>query len=160
MDFMAWSSSLGTPIEGCSSLRRHASVPRRCRSGARRSAHLLRCRQHLLKVTVRPFDRLGALHNVMAGDLPMPTAKALAAVEKPIAAQAFTDADSHAAWHDKPTWYLVTEADYALPPRVQRLIAQQLGARTVTIQSSHLSLVSHPRQVVELIDRAASTSRR
>lgn len=105
------------------------------------------------------LDEPKAFHEVMAADLSKPDAKALAAVAKPIAARSFADAVSHAAWHDKPTWYLITEGDHALPTRVQRLIAAQLGAQTVAIKSSHLSLVSHPREVVELIAWAASAAR-
>lgn len=101
------------------------------------------------------LDDPQAFHDVMGGDLPLAAAKELATVQKPIAARSFADAVSHAAWRDKPSWYLVTETDHALPPRVQRLLAEQLKARTVSIGSSHLSMARHPARVAELIDRAA-----
>jgi pimeloyl-ACP methyl ester carboxylesterase len=101
------------------------------------------------------LDNPKAFRDVMAGDLPQPAAAALAAVQKPLAASAFADAVSHAAWRDKPSWYLVTSADHALPPRTQRLIAGQLKANTEEIASSHLSMASHPAAVADLIDRAA-----
>ena len=101
------------------------------------------------------LDDAPAFHTVMGADLPLSTARELAAVQKPLAARAFADAVSHAAWHDKPSTYLVTTNDRALPPRVQRLIADQLKGRTVALASSHLSLASHPAQVARLIDHAA-----
>ena len=97
--------------------------------------------------------------DVMGGDLSPATAKALAAVAKPIAARSFTDMVTHAAWHDKPTWYLMTEDDHALPAAVQRQLAAQLRAQTMTLRSSHLSLVSHPREVADFIGRAAAGAR-
>lgn len=101
------------------------------------------------------LDDAAAFRAVMGADLPPATAQVLAAVGKPIAARSFTDAITHAAWHDKPTWYLITADDHALPPAVQRQTAAQLNARTMTLKSSHLSLVSHPRQVADFIGRAA-----
>jgi pimeloyl-ACP methyl ester carboxylesterase len=101
------------------------------------------------------LDDPQAFRDVMGADLPPATARGLAAVQKPIAAGSFGDAVSHAAWHDKPSWYLVTTADHALPPRVQRLLAGQLKASTREVESSHLSLVSHPAPVAALIDQAA-----
>lgn len=101
------------------------------------------------------LDDATAFRKVMAGDLTPKVAAVLAAVQKPLAARAFADAVSNAAWRDKPSWYLVTSADNALPARVQRLIAGQMNARTEEISSSHLSMASHPAAVTNLIDRAA-----
>lgn len=105
------------------------------------------------------MDDPATFRHVMGGDLSPATAKALAAVAKPIAARSFADAVTHAAWHDKPTWYLITEDDHALPPAVQRQLAMQLRAQTMTLRSSHLSLVSHPREVADFIGQAATSER-
>ncbi|MDR7376451.1 pimeloyl-ACP methyl ester carboxylesterase [Rhodoferax ferrireducens] len=96
-----------------------------------------------------------AYRQVMAGDVPAPQAALLAATQQPMAARAFGDKVNTAAWRSKPSWYLLTENDKALPPRVQQALAQAIGATTVSIKSSHMSLVSHPDAVVALIERAA-----
>lgn len=101
------------------------------------------------------LDDPKAFHQVMGADLSLSAVAALTAVQKPIAARSFGDVVSNAAWRDKPSWYLVTKADHALPPRVQRSIADQLRAQSMSIFSSHLSLASHPKVVADLIDRAA-----
>lgn len=106
------------------------------------------------------LDDARAFHDVMAGDLSLPAAAALAAVQKPLAARSFADAVSHAAWRDKPSWYLLTSADHALPARTQRLIAGQMKARTQEIASSHLSMASHPAAVAALIEHAARAASR
>jgi len=100
-----------------------------------------------------------AFHGVMGSDLGMPLARSLAAVQRPVAARSFADTVSHAAWHDKPSWFLITESDHALLPRVQRSIAQQIHATTLSIKSSHLSMFSHSRQVAALIESAARGAR-
>lgn len=92
---------------------------------------------------------------VMAADLPLKAVQVLAASQQPIAAAAFDGKVAHAAWRDKPSWYLVTENDHALPPAVQKAIAQQLGATVSSVRSSHMSLLAHPDAVARLIDRAA-----
>lgn len=92
---------------------------------------------------------------VMAADVPMKQVRALASVQQPIAAACFAGKVQHAAWHDKPSWYLQTQDDHALRPAVQRAIAQQIGANVTSIRSSHLSMLSHPDDVARLIDQAA-----
>jgi pimeloyl-ACP methyl ester carboxylesterase len=96
-----------------------------------------------------------AYRQVMAGDVSAPQTALLAATQQPMGASAFGDKVTTAAWHSKPSWYLLTEDDHALPPRVQRALAQAIGATTVSIKSSHMSLISHPEAVVALIERAA-----
>jgi pimeloyl-ACP methyl ester carboxylesterase len=104
------------------------------------------------------LDDPAAYRQVMAGDVRAAKARLLAAVQQPIAAGAFGEKVSHAAWRDKPSWYLVTDNDHALPPAVQRELAKETGAHRVALQSSHMSMVSHPADVADLIDRAARDS--
>ncbi|ROM34385.1 alpha/beta hydrolase [Pseudomonas poae] len=106
------------------------------------------------------LDDPAQFHHVMAADLSAKKARLLTAVQQPIAAACFAGKVEHAAWHDKPSWYLLTTDDHALAPPVQQAIAHQIGATTVSVRSSHLSLVSHPDVVARLIDRAARESGR
>jgi pimeloyl-ACP methyl ester carboxylesterase len=62
------------------------------------------------------------------------------------------------AWKSFPSWYLVTQSDQAIPPDAQRLFAKRMGATIVEVNSSHLPMVSHPDEVVELIETAAQTT--
>ncbi|WJM84029.1 alpha/beta hydrolase [Dickeya chrysanthemi] len=92
---------------------------------------------------------------VMAADVPLKQVRQLTAAQQPIAAKAFSDNVQHAAWKDKPTWYLLTENDNALNPSVQKKIAGHIGATVMSISSSHMSVVSHPDVVAKFIDQAA-----
>lgn len=101
-----------------------------------------------------------AYRNIMAGDISIAQVAVLAATQQPISVHAFTDKVSTAAWRSKPSWYLVAENDQALPPRVQRLLAHAIGAKTRGVPSSHMSLLSHPDVVVSLIEEAARNASR
>lgn len=103
------------------------------------------------------LDDPGAYGKVMAADVPASRVQVLAATQQPIAARAFGEAVSHAAWHDKPSWYLMTANDQALPFAVQRKLTEQIKAGSVVLQSSHMSLISQPQQVAEFIARAAAS---
>ncbi len=101
-----------------------------------------------------------AYRQTMAGDVPQWQARLLAATQQPIAIRAFSDKVAVAAWQTRPSWYLVTEDDKALPPAVQRSLARHIGATTVALKSSHMSLLSHPEAVASLIERAAQSASR
>ena len=106
------------------------------------------------------LDDAKAYRHVMAADVSEAKAAELAALQQPIAAATFAGKVGHAAWHDKPSWYLQTEDDNALLPQVQQAIAHQIGAKVTSIPSSHMSLVSHPDAVADLIDLAARQAAR
>lgn len=101
------------------------------------------------------LDNPKQYQEIMAGDVPLKKVQELTAVQQPMAAKAFGDNVQHAAWKDKPSWYLLTENDNALPHAVQEKIAGQIGAKVMSIASSHMSLISHPDAVAHFIDEAA-----
>jgi pimeloyl-ACP methyl ester carboxylesterase len=90
-----------------------------------------------------------------AGDVDPVKAKVLYAVQQPIAMSIFEEPMGVPAWKTLPSWYLVATEDQALPPEAERLFASRMGATTVEIPSSHVAMVSHPSEVVQLIGTAA-----
>jgi pimeloyl-ACP methyl ester carboxylesterase len=60
-----------------------------------------------------------------------------------------------AAWHDKPTWYAVSTEDRTINPDLERFMANRMHAHTIELDSSHVSLLSHPTEVANLILEAA-----
>lgn len=105
------------------------------------------------------LDDPDAYRRMMAGDVPEPRVRVLTAAQQPMTAAAFGEKIFQAAWHNKPSWYLITEDDQALKPAVQHALAAQIHARSVAIKSSHLSLISHPEDVARLIERAAEETK-
>jgi pimeloyl-ACP methyl ester carboxylesterase len=93
--------------------------------------------------------------NHFAADVDPVKAKVMYAVQQPLAASAFGDVMGVPAWKSQPSWYLVAANDEAIPPPAERQFATRMGATTVEIPSSHVAMVSHPEDVVELIESAA-----
>ncbi|MFJ4580491.1 alpha/beta fold hydrolase [Streptomyces echinatus] len=101
------------------------------------------------------------LHATFAQDLSQEQASVMASTQRPIAQSAFTDKLTQAAWRDKPVYVLVGKQDRAINPSLERYEAERAHARkTVEINSSHVSLVSHPQAVTDLILSAAHDSGR
>ncbi|AOR30395.1 alpha/beta hydrolase [Streptomyces fodineus] len=99
------------------------------------------------------------LHATFAQDLSQQQASVMAATQRPIAQSAFTDKLTEAAWRDKPVYVLIGKQDRAINPSLERYEAKRAHARqTVEINSSHVSLVSHPQAVTDLILSAAHNS--
>jgi pimeloyl-ACP methyl ester carboxylesterase len=86
-----------------------------------------------------------------AGDLPAARARALFAVQQPFRKALLAGRTSQAAWRSKPSFYAVSTQDRTIDPGLQRFMASRMQARTVEIRSSHVSLISHPREVAALI---------
>ena len=92
--------------------------------------------------------------NHFAGDVNPTSAKVMYAVQQPLAGSAFADVMGEPAWKSLPSWYLVATDDEAIPPDAERQFATRMGATTVEVPSSHVAMVSHPKEVVELIESA------
>jgi pimeloyl-ACP methyl ester carboxylesterase len=94
-----------------------------------------------------------------AGDLPKAKAKALYAVQQPFNKALLTGKTSNAAWRSKPSYYAVSTEDRTINPELERFMAKRMGAKTIELKSSHVSLISHPVEIAELILEAAGSKR-
>jgi pimeloyl-ACP methyl ester carboxylesterase len=94
--------------------------------------------------------------NHFAADVDPVQAKVMHAVQQPIHTNAFGDVMGAPAWRSLPSWYLVAENDEAIPPDAERQFAARMGATTVEVAASHVAMVSHPDDVVALIETAAA----
>jgi pimeloyl-ACP methyl ester carboxylesterase len=83
------------------------------------------------------------------------TARELYAVQWPTAASIFGNRTTAAAWRDKPSFYAVSKQDKTIDPDLERFLAKRMKATTIEIDAGHLSLVSHPKEVADLILKAA-----
>jgi pimeloyl-ACP methyl ester carboxylesterase len=90
-----------------------------------------------------------------AGDLPEAKAKVLYAVQEPFHKALLTGKTTHAAWRSKPSYYAVSTEDRTINPDLQRVMAKRMGAKTIEVKASHLSLVSRPEEITRLILEAA-----
>ena len=90
-----------------------------------------------------------------AGDIPTARAKVLYAVQEPFYKALLTGKTTNAAWRSKPSFYVVSTEDRTINPDLERFMAKRMGAKTIELKSSHLSLISHPDEITRLIAEAA-----
>src|SRR6202046_4092915 len=94
----------------------------------------------------------------LAGDLPEAKARVLYAVQEPFQRSLLTGQATQAAWRSRPSFYAVSTEDRTINPDLQRFMAKRMGAKTIEIKASHLSLISHPDEITGLIMEAAGRS--
>ncbi|MFF8195293.1 alpha/beta fold hydrolase [Streptomyces bobili] len=96
-----------------------------------------------------------AFPSVFAADVPTAVTRILAAAQRPLAAAAFEETATAAAWRTKPAWALVAGADNAINPEVERFGAKRADATIVEVEgASHAVAVSRPKEVADLIRTA------
>src|ERR1700687_224742 len=90
-----------------------------------------------------------------AGDLPEAKARVLYAVQEPFHKALLTGKTTHAAWRSKPSFYAVSTDDRTINPDLERFMDKRMGAKTIEVKASHLSLISQPDEIAQLILEAA-----
>ncbi len=93
-----------------------------------------------------------------AGDLPADKARVLYAVQEPFNRALSTAKTTVAAWRSKPSFYAVSTEDRTINPDLERFMAKRMGARTIEVKASHLSLISHPDTIAHLIIEATAAA--
>jgi pimeloyl-ACP methyl ester carboxylesterase len=97
-------------------------------------------------------------HGAFVQDANATEAETLAVVQKPAHQSLFNATSGPPAWKQLPTWFEVSEGDHIIPPDVQRQFAQRMNATTISLNSSHASLVTHPDEIAQLILNATKGS--
>src|SRR5579862_8960056 len=90
-----------------------------------------------------------------AADVDPVKARVMYAVQQPLATSTFQDVMGVPAWKSHPSWFMVAEGDQAIPPDAERQFAKRMGATTIEVLTNHVAMVSHPDEVVRLIETAA-----
>src|SRR6202007_212514 len=90
-----------------------------------------------------------------AGDLQPADAEVLYAVQQTFQRALLTGKTTNDSWRSKPSYYAVSAEDRTINPDLQRFMAKRMNARTIEVKSSHLSLISHPEEITQLILEAA-----
>ncbi|MFJ4653194.1 alpha/beta hydrolase [Nocardia sp. NPDC088792] len=126
----------------------------------------------LLASTSRPtaYDAPGApsgpdlyierdrFRETFCADVPVDVADIMFATQRPLSLAALTENATAAGWKTKPSWYLVSEHDNAIPPEAERFMAQRMGADTKSIDGSHTAFIAQPVAVASFITEAINKS--
>lgn len=90
-----------------------------------------------------------------AQDLPLATTKLMTVTQGPIQGKAFGEPVTVAAWKNKPNYYIVAAKDRMIQPALQQAFALKANATVTTLQTSHVPMLSQPKQVANVIIAAA-----
>jgi pimeloyl-ACP methyl ester carboxylesterase len=113
-----------------------------------------------------PYDAPGApggpelyisregFRETFCADVPVDMADVMFATQRPLAVAALTENATAAGWKTKPSWFLVSEHDNAIPPDAERFMAQRMGAVTESIDGSHTAFIAQPVRVASFITKA------
>ncbi|WP_239083860.1 alpha/beta fold hydrolase [Asanoa ishikariensis] len=87
--------------------------------------------------------------------VPAPTANILYTIQRPFAESAGAEGSGPPAWEDIPSWWVLGTQDKVIPPAQQRMMATRANSKLTEVRAGHLSLVSRPDVVADVILDAA-----
>jgi pimeloyl-ACP methyl ester carboxylesterase len=90
-----------------------------------------------------------------ANDLSHSQAQLAEAAQRPLLSSAGTDVSGPPAWKTIPTWDVVGTIDKVIPPTEQLFMAHRANAHITEVRAGHLSMVSQPNVVANVIESAA-----
>ncbi|MFC7376878.1 alpha/beta fold hydrolase [Brachybacterium sp. GCM10030268] len=81
--------------------------------------------------------------------------------QRPITLRAVAaPASAEQAWRTVPSWYVAGTRDGSIPLALQLRMAERAGSAVTQLESGHLSMVTHPSEVTEVIITAATSGDR
>lgn len=95
--------------------------------------------------------------NQFAADVGQSDAVQMAATQRPVTQAALAEAVGGAGWKTVPSWFIWGSADKNIPNGLHAFMAKRAKAREgIEVKSaSHVVMISHPREVAAMIERAA-----
>jgi pimeloyl-ACP methyl ester carboxylesterase len=102
---------------------------------------------------------LDGFHESFCADIPAEDAAFYAISQRPLAGVALTEAAGTPAWRDKPVWAVLPTADRCIDPGVHHFSYERMNAQITEIEgASHVVMISHPKEVAEVVMTAARAS--
>ena len=105
-------------------------------------------------VLTRTGDRDDFAQELTAGEK-----QVLFATQAPTSGSVFGASMSDAAWRHKPSFYVVAENDRMINPEYERFAAKRMGAKILALPTSHVPMLSRPKEVAAFIAEAAAGNR-
>jgi pimeloyl-ACP methyl ester carboxylesterase len=91
---------------------------------------------------------------VFAADVSAKQQSLIYATQTPASQTVFGDKSDAPAWKTKPSWYIVAKNDKAIHPDLERFMSKRIKATTIEVESSHVVMLSHPKEVLKIIEDA------
>jgi pimeloyl-ACP methyl ester carboxylesterase len=97
-------------------------------------------------------------HESFCADIPAADAAFYAIAQRPLAAAALSEAATTPAWRGRPVWAVLPTADRCIDPGLHRFSYERMGAQITEVEgASHVVMISHPKEVAEVVMTAART---
>jgi len=97
-------------------------------------------------------------HKSFCADVPDDEALVMSVAQKPIHGSTFAAEAGEPAWKTKPSWYQVSDSDNMIPPATEIEMGERMNPKKlIHLNSSHASMASHPKEVLDLILEAAKS---
>jgi pimeloyl-ACP methyl ester carboxylesterase len=90
-----------------------------------------------------------------AQDLSESEQTVLAATQGPTSIASLSAAVTTPAWRSKPSWFVIAAYDRVVSPTLQAMFAERMNAKSITLLSSHVAMLSQPYAVASFIRKAA-----
>lgn len=100
-----------------------------------------------------------SFHQDFAADLPESATHFASISQVPITVKSFDVTVSTAAWMSKPSYAIVATEDRMINPELERFMSRRAKSETIELKASHSVFRSHPKEVAELIEKAARASK-
>lgn len=97
-----------------------------------------------------------AVRQYFAQDLSYADQGIIYATQTPWGFGCLSDKVTHAAWRDKPSWWVIGEKDHMINPKLQEKMAATLKAKVTKLPTGHLAMFAAPKAVTEVIVAAAA----
>jgi pimeloyl-ACP methyl ester carboxylesterase len=107
-----------------------------------------------LNLGIAPNPPYTGFNECFANGVPPNQAAVLSAVQRPAALAQLGEPSGPPAWANIPSWSLIGTEDHAVPPSLQEQMSTNAGAHISFVKAGHLSLITRPNAVVDIIDDA------
>jgi pimeloyl-ACP methyl ester carboxylesterase len=99
------------------------------------------------------------VQKAFANDLPVKEQELVYAVQQPAFPKVFEAIGTNTAWKQKPSWYIVASEDNTIHPELEKMMAARANCKTTILKSSHVAMLSKPKEVSAVIlDAVAQVS--
>ena len=102
------------------------------------------------------FLSADGIKTVFAADLSTKQQGLVYATQIPASKSLFADKSGAPAWKQKQCWYIVATEDKAIHPDLERFMSKRMKAIVVEVKSDHVVMMSHPADVLKVIEEAAA----
>ena len=111
-----------------------------------------------LYLKVPPGTDYAGFDACFATDVQTQKANVLAVTQRPIALGYFTAPSGSPAWASIPSWAVIGTDDQVIPPTELTFMAQRAHSQITDVKAGHLSMITQPWTVANVINQAAQST--